>query len=238
MFQIPASNIAAIIFFVFAWGLYSWLAYRSPWAKYTLSHAMDAYRYRWMRAMLNRDVRIADTNVASGLQQGTAFFASASLLAIGGTVTLLSATEEVTALARNINLPYLADPLQTEAKTFGLMVILAYAFFKFGWAYRLFNYTTIVMGSIPDGCNDTNEEALETSLRAARLATLAGRHFSNGQQALFFAVGYLGWYAGPLVFVGTTLMVTLVLLRRQFFSQARKAVLPGPNKQDRVNSGA
>ncbi|KZL06739.1 hypothetical protein PsAD2_04252 [Pseudovibrio axinellae] len=188
--------------------------------------------------MLKRDVRIADTNIASGLQQGTAFFASASLLAIGGTVTLLSAMDEVSALAETLNLPFLADPLQNEAKTFGLMVILAYAFFKFGWAYRLFNYTTIVMGSIPDDCHEEDEEAVGASLRAARLATLAGRHFSNGQQALFFAVGYLGWYAGPFFFIATTLMVTLVLLRRQFFSQARKAVLPGPNAQDLVNSGA
>ncbi|KZK79618.1 hypothetical protein PsAD46_04330 [Pseudovibrio sp. Ad46] len=238
MLQIPFSNFIAILVFVSSWGLYSWLAYRSPWSKNTLSHAMDTHRYRWMRAMLKREVRIADTNIASGLQQGTAFFASASLLAIGGTVTLLSAMDEVTALARTLDLPFLDDPIQNEAKTFGLMIILAYAFFKFGWAYRLFNYTTIVMGSIPDDCHEDNEEAVEASLRAARLATLAGRHFSSGQQALFFAVGYLGWYAGPFVFIGTTLMVTLVLLRRQFFSKARKAVLPGPNTQDLVNSGA
>jgi len=238
MLQIQLSNLIAIIFFVFSWGLYSLLAYRSPWSKHTLSHAMDAHRYRWLRATLRRAARTADTDIASGLQQGTAFFASASLLAIGGTVTLLSAMDEVTALAQTLNLPFLEDPLQNEAKTFGLMVILAYAFFKFGWAYRLFNYTTIVMGSIPDDCHEDNEEAVDASLRAARLATLAGRHFSSGQQALFFAVGYLGWYAGPLIFIGTTLMVTLVLLRRQFFSKARKAVLPGPNAQDLVNSGA
>ncbi|GHB48579.1 membrane protein [Pseudovibrio japonicus] len=238
MLQIQLSNIIAIFFFIFAWGLYSWLAYRSPWSKHTLSYAMDAHRYRWMRAMLKREVRIADTNIASGLQQGTAFFASASLIAIGGTVTLLSAMDEVANMAKLLELPFLDDPLQNEAKTFGLMVILAYAFFKFGWAYRLFNYTTIVMGSIPDDAHDENDEAVEASLRAARLATLAGRHFSNGQQALFFAVGYLGWYAGPYIFMGTTLMVTLVLLRRQFFSKARKAVLPGPNAQDLVSSGA
>ncbi len=94
------------------------------------------------------------------------------------------------------------------------------------------------MGSIPDDAHDENEEAVQASLRAARLATLAGRHFSNGQQALFFAVGYLGWYVGPYIFMGTTLMVMLVLIRRQFFSKARKAVLPGPNAQDLVSTGA
>ncbi len=236
MLQTQLPNLIAILFFLSCWVLYGWLAYKSPWSKHSLSHAMDAHRYRWMRSMLRREVRIADTNIASGLQQGTAFFASASLLAIGGTMTLLSAMDEVTAIASRLNLPYLQDPLQNELKAFGLMILLAYAFFKFGWAYRLFNYTTIVMGSIPDDCHEENEEAIEASLRAARLATLAGRHFSSGQQALFFAVGYLGLFAGPFVFMATTFMVTAVLLRRQFFSKARKAVLPGPNEQDRLNN--
>ena len=52
------------------------------------------------------------------------------------------------------------------------MLMLAYAFFKFGWAYRLFNYTTIVMGSIPDELGSDNKEALQTATTAAQLATL------------------------------------------------------------------
>lgn len=77
---------------------------------------MDAHRYRWMNAMLKREVRIADTNIASGLQQGTAFFASASLLAIGGTVTLLSAMDEVTALARTLDLPFWMIQFRTKPR--------------------------------------------------------------------------------------------------------------------------
>lgn len=235
MSAITAPNIAAIVYFLLAWMIYSWLAYSSPWSKYSLSHAMDKHRHHWMRAMLSRQVRIADTNIASGLQQGTAFFASASMLALGGAISLLSATEQVTDLARNAYVPLALSPAEVEAKTLGLMLMLAYAFFKFGWAYRLFNYTTIVMGSIPDEKGTEDEEAVEAANTAARLATLAGRHFSHGQQSLFFAVGYLGWYAGPLVFAVSTTMVTAVLLRRQFFSKAQKAVASPVKAQDRVS---
>jgi uncharacterized membrane protein len=36
-------------------------------------------------------------------------------------------------------------------------------------------------------------------LRTAGLFTTAGRHFNRGQRAFFFALGYLAWFAGPLV---------------------------------------
>ena len=65
-----------------------------------------------MRAMLTRQVRITDTNIAAGLQQGTAFFASASLLALGGAISLLSATEEITDLARNAYLPLAVNTVE------------------------------------------------------------------------------------------------------------------------------
>ena len=36
-----------------------------------------------------------------------------------------------------------------ELKSIGLAVIFVYAFFKFAWSYRLFNYMAIVVGSVP-----------------------------------------------------------------------------------------
>ncbi|WP_068082473.1 DUF599 domain-containing protein [Polycladidibacter stylochi] len=223
--MLSTNDYIALSVFLTAWSTYSWLAYYSHWSKYTLSHMMDTHRHAWMQAMLTRQVRIADTNIAAGLQQGTAFFASSSLLAIGGAFTFLNATESAVELAKDLPIPLTTDPVQWELKAFGLILIFAYSFFKFGWAYRLFNYATIVIGSIPEEIDPDDETAQAAAVRAARLATLAGRHFSRGQQALFYAVGYLGWYAGPYAFIVTTLFVTAVLLRRQFFSQARQAAL-------------
>ena len=36
-----------------------------------------------------------------------------------------------------------------EMKTIGLAVIFVYAFFKFAWSYRLFNYAAILLGGTP-----------------------------------------------------------------------------------------
>ncbi|WP_172795218.1 DUF599 domain-containing protein [Polycladidibacter hongkongensis] len=221
--MLSSLDFLGLFVFLTAWSGYSWLTSYSKWRHKTLSYMMDSHRHAWMRAMLTRQVRIADTNIAAGLQQGTAFFASASLLAIGGAFTFLNATENAVMLAKRLPVPISTDPVLWELKAFGLILIFAYAFFKFGWAYRLFNYATIVIGSIPEEVSTENQEAIAAADRAARLVTLAGKHFSRGQQALFFAVGYLGWYAGAEAFIASTLFVTAVLLRRQFASRARAA---------------
>ena len=109
----------------------------------------------------------------------------------------------------------------------GLILILAYAFFKFGWSYRLFNYCSILIGAVPVHREEATQpaESERAVRRAARMNILAGKHFNAGLRGIFFSIGYLGWFVGPLVFVLSTLLLLCVLVRRQFFSAARKAVL-------------
>ncbi|TGV75855.1 DUF599 family protein, partial [Mesorhizobium sp. M00.F.Ca.ET.149.01.1.1] len=57
---------------------------------------------------------------------------------------------------------------------------------------------------------------------------LAGKHFNSGLRAVFFSIGYLGWFVDPVVFVMSTVVLLAVLVRRQFFSAARQAVLGQP----------
>jgi len=59
--------------------------------------------------------------------------------------------------------------------------------------------------------------------RAALLCADAGRHFNRGQRALFFALGYLGWFLGPVPFALSTAGVVVVIWQRQLASGARKA---------------
>jgi uncharacterized membrane protein len=60
--------------------------------------------------------------------------------------------------------------------------------------------------------------------RTALLFASAGRHFNRGQRGFFFALGYLGWFVGPIVFVITTISVVVVMWRRQFASDSLRAV--------------
>jgi uncharacterized membrane protein len=65
-------------------------------------------------------------------------------------------------------------------------------------------------------------------MRAAQMNVAAGRHFTRGQRAFFFALAYFGWFAGPYAFMATTAAVLAVMSGRQFISDAHHAVLYEP----------
>ncbi|MEP3438159.1 MAG: DUF599 family protein [Hoeflea sp.] len=218
----------AVAWFALCWIVFSLVSNNHlPVGRVSLSTAMNQHRRRWMEVAARRDLRMIDTAIMAGLQNGTAFFASTTIFAIGGCFALLGATDRVLAVAGDLPIPLVSDPAAFEFKVFGLIGIFAYAFFKFGWSYRLFNYTSILFGAIPmkSDAPDNWSELEAAADRAASLNVLAGRHFNAGLRAIFLSIGFLGWFAGPWVLMGSTTLVILVLLRRQFFSNARSAIL-------------
>ena len=60
-------------------------------------------------------------------------------------------------------------------------------------------------------------------MRTTHLFEAAGRHF-NRSQRVFFALGYLGWFISPWVLFVTTALVVIVTWRRQFASNAWRAM--------------
>ncbi|WP_183262347.1 DUF599 domain-containing protein [Aminobacter sp. P9b] len=220
-------DIAALAFFLAGWIFHALGAEGHIVRRLSLTRAMNAQRAAWMATMARREVRIVDTSIMNGLQQGTAFFASSSLIAVGGCFALLGASDRVLAILSDVPLAGATARPLFEIKVIGLIIILAYSFFKFGWAYRLFNYCSILIGAVPQlGSRSEPDAAIETAvLRATRMNQLAGKHFNAGLRGVFFSIGYLGWFIDPRVFFLTTVILLGVLIRRQFFSEARKAVL-------------
>ena len=222
-----ATDIAAVGLYLIVWVAHSLASDGRLFRRVSLSSAMNAQRGIWMQAMARRGLRMIDTSIMVGLQQGTAFFASSSLFAIGGCFALLNASDHVLAIVGDLPLTTKVTRQAFELKVFGLIGILAYSFFKFGWSYRLFNYCSILVGAVPmhkDGEHDP--AGWEAAIRkAARMNVLAGRHFNAGLRGIFFSIAYLGWFIGPIAFMLGTILLFGVLLRRQFFSEARRAVL-------------
>ena len=216
-------DLAAFAWFVGAWIVYSIVIEKTAKGRSSLNALMNAYRDEWMERLLARDMRMVDAQVTAALQNGTAFFASTSLIAIGGALTLLRSSEEILTVISL--LPYGATPSRGlwDLKMMGLIIIFVYAFFKFAWSYRLFNYFAIMVGAAPPPEEKDTPTAQAFAHRAARLCADAGRHFNRGQRAFFFALGYLGWFLGPVPFALSTSGILIVMWQRQFASDARKA---------------
>src|SRR3989440_12799304 len=94
--------------------------------------------------MLHREARMVDMQVMATLVSGTAFFASTSLLALGGALTILRSPDEMLNVLATLPFGAATTRLAWEFKAVGLAAIFVYAFFKFAWPYRLYNYVWLL----------------------------------------------------------------------------------------------
>lgn len=221
-------DIIAVGFFALAWLLYSITLEHTAYGRNGLSARMNLFRETWVRRMLDREARMVDMQIMASLQNGTAFFASTSLFAIGGALALLRATNDALAVFATLPIDIAPSPALWEIKCVGLILIFIYAFFKFAWSYRLFNYVAILFGAMPPASERDTPEAQADVVRTTKLFESAGAHFNRGQRAFFFALGYLGWFVSPWVLSVTTAAVLIVTWRRQFASNAWKAMDASP----------
>ena len=84
----------ALALFGLGWAGYQLPAERTTGRRQSLKVLMNQQRYRWIEQMARRENRILDVNINASLQNGTAFFASASLIALGAALSLLRSTDD------------------------------------------------------------------------------------------------------------------------------------------------
>lgn len=225
MLHFSTLDLIALAWFLAAWLGYSYVIEFTAHGNSGLNSLMHRYRLLWMERMLAREARMMDGQVIASLQNGTAFFASIALIALGGAAALFRSTNDMLSIIASLPLGTAMTHVEWEMKVMGLMIIFIYTFFKFAWAYRLYNYVAIMAGAAPPVAEKDSPAAQSFVRCAAEVITDAGRHFNRGQRALFFALGYLGWFVGPLPLIATTAGILVVMWRRQFASLSRRAVL-------------
>src|SRR6516165_7297177 len=87
-------DILAVGFFILEWLVYAITLEHTAYGRDSLSARMNVYREVWVRRLLDREARMVDMQIMGSLQNGTAFFASTSLFALGGALALLHATND------------------------------------------------------------------------------------------------------------------------------------------------
>ena len=234
MYNLSNLDFIAVSVFLFSWVLFVWITEFSPIRKRSISWLMGRERKRWMMVMLERQLRIVDISIINGLQQGAAFFASFSVLAIGGCFALLGATDDAMHLLSNLPIDIETSRELWEIKILSLAAILTYSFFKFTWSYRLSMYCGILVGGVGP-LEDMKTDELKNAARAqatkaAEINVIAARHFSAGQRGVLFSMGFLGWFVSPELLILGSLLTLLVLLRRQFLSNSQKVVSADTNE--------
>ncbi|MGZ9812263.1 DUF599 domain-containing protein [Pseudoroseicyclus sp. H15] len=186
---------------------------------------MVDYRREWMRQYARRSNRIFDAQLLGTLRQGTSFFASTSLLAIGAVLALVGNTAPLEDVAQELG-QETAPALLWQLKLLAVALFLAQAFLKFVWSHRLFGYCAIVMGSVPHEGGAEGGEA--RAAQAAELNIRAAWNFNRGLRAMYFALATVAWLIGAVPLVIATLLTMWVLWSREFASASRRVLQDKP----------
>lgn len=220
----PGLAVSLLDLVALGWFCCCWFGY-TFYAEYMRDHSdnllqiMNQYRLRWMQQMLKRGNRMADETAIGNLLRSIAFFASTSILILAGLVSLLGQQEQVTSVVQTLPYSTSSSVLLWEVKVLLLALIFIYGFFKFTWSLRQYNYAAIFVVAAP--LEHEHQDYHDDIARSgARLLANAARHFNMGLRAYYYGLAALAWFIHPGLFMLTSVIVVLIMYRREFHSRA------------------
>jgi uncharacterized membrane protein len=213
----------ALIWFGLVVAGYGRLADRVPGQPIALNHRMAALRTHWMTRMMERDVRIMDTQLIGHTIHSVTFFASTTMLVLAGLLGMFGAADRVYEVMSEISFSVRTSKGFFEAKMLLLIGLFVHGFFKFTWSLRQYNYLCAMIGSAP-AAPLAPARAAPYADACARLLTEAVVSFNAGMRAYYFALAALAWFIQPWLFLALTTWMLAVLLNRQMRSRSAAAI--------------
>lgn len=219
-------NLFALLVFLACFKGYLYYSGRKSIDTPCLAFAMHRFRKQWIRMALIRENRIADTNIVANLERNVSFFASSSLLVLAGLVTLLTSSDAVLGMLSDI--PFSDDSTrgEWELKVLLLVLMFIYAFFKFTWALRQFGLVSVMIGGAPELSQHPSDEETHRHVDAiSRMASKASGNFNNGLRTYYFSMAVLAWFVNAWLFMLMSVLVAVVLYRREFKSDTLQIMM-------------
>jgi uncharacterized membrane protein len=215
----------AMAFFFGGWIGYAVFAKRHGATTPSVLASTNRIRWQWMMQATWRDNRVIDGVVVQSLSSSPSFFASTTILIIGGLLAVLSATERASELVREIPFAARTSVLVFDFKLLVLTGVFVYAFFRFTWSVRQYGFGALLVASAPDARQFEDEGERAGGLRrafadrAGRVVALAAETFNDGLRSYYMAFAAVAWLFSPLAFIAATACVLWVLYRREFHSE-------------------
>jgi len=211
------SDWVALAIFLVGWIGYSLYADRGRVGARGLRGITSAHRLAWGYEMTRRENRIADAALIGNLMSSVSFWANTTIYIIAGLLAVAGTLDKLVSVTSE--LPFArAEPREVlELKMFLLIGIFIFAYFKFTWSLRQFNFLSIILGATPPASRPREELATHAE-RFGTINALSGDEFNGGIRAYYFGFAALGWFAHPALFAAATLGVLAVLFRRDFHS--------------------
>lgn len=221
---VTLADAAALILILVGWLSIGWWIEHPGVKRPSVTVVMAEYRREWMKEFLARDVRIFDAQIVASLRQGTSWFASTCLIAIGGVLAVVGNAGVLQGVASDLMLAE-APVLLWQVKLLLVALFLTHGFLKFVWANRVFGYCAVMMAAVPNDPKDPRGEV--RSGQAAELNIRAAWNFNRGLRSMYFALGALAWLLGAYALIAATCAVLWLLWSREFASVPRRIITEG-----------
>lgn len=217
---LPWQDWAALALFCFGWVGYAQFATHRSKVEHTLLASTNHFRMLWMRQVTYRDQRIVDAAVTQNLAASPSFWASTTILVLGGLLAVLGTSEKATELVQDLPFAARTTMLVFDIKIVVMLCVFVYAFFRFTWSMRVYSFGAILVGAAPNvEVFDSGEADRDAFVeRAAKLMGMAAESFADGLRAYYMSFAVIGWFISPVAFAFATLGVLWVLYRREFRS--------------------
>ena len=217
---LPALDWLAMALLFLSWAGYAYFARRRAESRPSILAATNRVRRQWMLQTTYREVRVVDGVVIQNLSSSPSFFASTTILIIGGLLAMLGTSENASALVRDIPFAARTSNLVFDMKLLLMLAIFVYSFFRFTWSMRQYTFGALLVAAAPEAQRFEDEGLSREAFadRAGRIVGMAAETFNDGLRAYYFSFAAIGWFVSPLVFMAATLCVVYILYRREFRS--------------------
>ena len=215
---LPWPDWAAVALFFGAWTGYARFAHLRAAVQPSVLALTNRERSRWMLQTTRRENRVLDGQVVQSLSASPSFFASTTILIIGGLLAVLS-TDRANEIVRDIPFAARTSLLVFDLKVVMMAAIFVYAFFRFTWSLRQYTFGALVVAAAPAPESFADEaERAAIAERAGRVMGLAADTFNDGQRAYNMSFAAVAWFFSPWAFMAGSATVVYILYRREFHS--------------------
>jgi uncharacterized membrane protein len=222
---LPAIDWAALGAFFACWVGYAQFAHRRARSHPSVLGSSNRERERWMQQAAVRDNRVFDGIVVQNLSASPSFFASTTILIIGGLLAVLSTTDKAIEFVREVPFAARTTVLVFDLKLVLLLAIFVFAFFRFTWSLRQYSFGALLVAAAPPHTELQEESARHAfAQRAGRVMGLAAESFNDGLRAYYMAFAAVAWFFSPWALLVGTVGVVWILYRREFHSEVLQAL--------------
>lgn len=223
---LPWIDWAAVALFFGSWAGYAHFARRRSGSEHSVLMVTNAVRRQWMLQTTYREVRVIDGVVIQSLSTSPSFFASTTILIIGGLLAVLGG-DKANELVRDLPFAARTSTLIFDLKLILLLGIFVYVFFRFTWSMRQYTFGALLVAAAPEAqafiSQGLSREAFAD--KAGRIVGLAAETFNDGLRGYYFAFAAIGWFFSPVVYMAATVGVVYILYQREFRSEVLSVLL-------------